>query len=1227
MKNFIIGIIISLTWISCVGDNIPKTSGNDDQIFRADSIKIKSNIEKYRLLLDQLNAPYKEKELLIKYFDTIDISAISYFENENALNKIKRYHIVNNLYHYSIIGSSTVSTKAFLILENPLIEFVEPNSIGHVSTNIPNDPGFPGLYGMHNTGQNGGMLDADIDAPEAWDHEKGNSSIIVGIIDSGIDYDHPDLLSNIWTNPGEIAGNGIDDDNNGYIDDIHGWDWAYDDNEPTDFCGHGTHVAGTVGAIGNNSEGVAGVCWQVKLMALKFLNDNNSGNVADAISAVEYATDNGATLTNNSWTTPSFSSSLKTAILNSNMIFVAAAGNGGPDNIGDDIDITPLYPASFDCDNIIAVAALDNNNNIATFSNFGATSVDVGAYGDDILSTKPDNATFLVFGSPGQGLSSDFYGIISGTSMASPQVAGLAALLYSDNTSLSWTEAKNTIMNTVVPVPDLNGITVTGGSINAYNALTNCNPCPNYDFIIAPTSSWNTHSSSHSVYDCIMYRLTVVNGHTYTFKTGCGDGATANYDTYLELYNSSCNLIDTDNDGCESNRSIVEWTPSFSGYAYLNVKGFTNAFGSYTLAFKMTDPIISLTPSSNDFGNEYVGQCTPSQTFILENIGGGMATGNVALSGTYSSHFQIISGDGPFSLSSGQSKMIYVSFCPNYSGGKTATLNANGDFPCNDAQSSLSGTGIPGPDIVLSPSSNDFDEVALNDCSSSYQFTLENVGVMTANGNLSLTGTDASQFEIISGGGPFTLSIGQSKVISVRFCPSSTGYKQANLYADGSYPCNDDQSNLSGDGVYGPEITLAPSSHDFGEETSNYCTPSYNFTLTNVGGSVATGIISLTGTDASQFEIVSGGGSFTLNDNQSQSIQVRFCPGTPGTKTCTLLVSGDYPCNSVSSELTGTGLEYGPCSYINSIEGCGSGNSGTYLGGGIGTWFNTSMNACGYPSPGIEGIYSFVAPFTGYYSIQVTSANGYVDYLWKSSYCSSSGWTCIEDVWTTGQYGSLPWTAGTTYYILLDDEDNAAGSHTFYINYPVPFSQLNLNNITIENGQTQCYDALQTITVAGDGTNFIVEEGGTLTLISGNKIEFLTGTQIDTGSHLESYITTTGQYCGSLTSSMMLATEMDLIHIEKEGVLSIYPDLNSTDLNIIHYPNPTTGKFYLEFQGCANNQEIIIEIYAMFGSRVSQEALIGRNMYEYSLEGEPDGVYLIRVITGNDIQTFRLIKQ
>jgi subtilisin family serine protease len=334
------------------------------------------------------------------------------------------------------------------------------------TTALPNDPRFDELWGLNNTGQAGGTPDADIDAPEAWDINTGDGSIIVGVIDTGVDYTHPDLVNNIWTNPGEIAGNGIDDDGNGYIDDYYGWDFAYDDNDPMDVFGHGTHVAGTIAAEGNNGIGVTGVNWDAQIMPIKFLNDDGSGSTFDAIQAVEYATLMGADLTNNSWGGGGYSQPLYDAIAASGeagQLFVAAAGNNGTDN-----DLNPSYPSSYDLDNIIAVAATGHQDQLAWYSQYGLTSVDLAAPGGSLDGVDAHNILSTI---PGND-----YDYFAGTSMATPHVAGAAALVWSEKPTLTAEQVKNYILGTVDLLPSLDGKVLTGGRLNLNQALLGPQP-------------------------------------------------------------------------------------------------------------------------------------------------------------------------------------------------------------------------------------------------------------------------------------------------------------------------------------------------------------------------------------------------------------------------------------------------------------------------------------------------------------------------------------------------------------------------------------------------------------------------------------------------------------------------------------------------------------------------------------------------------------------------------
>lgn len=368
---------------------------------------------------------------------------------------VRRYSLVPGLVH---VRSTLPTDRAIAALAaNPWVQYAEPDYVQRKTATTPNDTYFGLEWGMHNTGQDIrgviGTPDADIDLPEAWDITTGDPSFVIAVIDTGTQWSHPDLDGNIWSNPGEIAGNGVDDDGNGYVDDTRGWDFYADDNDPDDGDGHGTHTAGTVGAEGNNGQGVAGVNWRCRIMPLRFLGPAG-GATSDAVAALNYAADLGVKVSNNSWGGGGYSSSLYSAINASKSVghvFVAAAGNAGTNN-----DSSPFYPASYNLDNIISVAATDNRDNRASFSNYGATSVDLGAPGVDIASTYSGSS----------------YVWSSGTSMASPHVAGVAALVYQQNPGFTYSQVVGKILSTTRPVASLGGRCVTGGVLNAFAALS-----------------------------------------------------------------------------------------------------------------------------------------------------------------------------------------------------------------------------------------------------------------------------------------------------------------------------------------------------------------------------------------------------------------------------------------------------------------------------------------------------------------------------------------------------------------------------------------------------------------------------------------------------------------------------------------------------------------------------------------------------------------------------------
>lgn len=546
-------------------------------------------------------------------------------ERVGIKSRLKKSILFKNIHNIKILDRALSIEQAIAKLKsNPNVEHAEPNYIYRINF-TPNDPFFNQLWGLNNTGQTGGVYDADIDAVEAWDVQRGSQNLVVAVIDTGVDYTHEDLSLNMWINQFETL-DGIDNDLNGYVDDIYGINSITGSGNPMDDNGHGTHVSGTIGAVGNNGKGITGVSHYVKIMALKFLDSSGSGTTADAIECIQYIIDmknRGINIkfANNSWGGGGYSQFLYDSInelKNNNILFLAAAGNSSSDN-----DSKPFYPASYNIENIISVAATDHNDNLASFSNYGATSVDVAAPGVNIFSTLPgggyipkngdpffdnmesgsanwaaqpswsitaeqnytaggiyswsdspysryanytnssltskaidlsgftedltlgfwikgrlethydylyiemsgDGSSWMQIGSItgniaswtlknypipqdlktsnfrfrfrvytdysivydgvyidnigiGINLGSNNYGSYSGTSMATPHVTGLAALIGSEFQDYTYLDIKNTILSSVDSKPSLSGKVLTGGRINAYNAISLTTPPP-----------------------------------------------------------------------------------------------------------------------------------------------------------------------------------------------------------------------------------------------------------------------------------------------------------------------------------------------------------------------------------------------------------------------------------------------------------------------------------------------------------------------------------------------------------------------------------------------------------------------------------------------------------------------------------------------------------------------------------------------------------------------------
>lgn len=449
-----------LSVVLLAGLLIAGCSQKEDQL-QDDSVELKSASVKP-------NYEIVQNELIVKFKE--DVSA----EAQNAALVKINGKIKEKIYTNAMKDKG--DKQGLLLVSTPLqafdaiakakelteVLYAEPNYI-YQHTATSNDTYYTngslwGMYGSLSTPAN----QYGSQAATAWTAGKTGSNVVyIGIIDEGYMYNHEDLAANAGTNPGEIVSNGVDDDRNGYVDDIYGWDFDGNNNTVFDGVGddHGTHVAGTIGAVGGNGKGVAGVCWNVKLLSAKFLG-SRGGTTANAIKAVDYFTTlktKGVNIvaTNNSWGGGGFSQALMDAIVRANtagVLFIAAAGNSGTNN-----DVTASYPSGYGVANVISVASITSTGGLSSFSQYGATTVDLGAPGSGIYSTIPQKS--------GKNIVSS-YASYNGTSMATPHVTGAAALYASVNHGATATEIKTAILNSTIPTVSLFGKCVTNGRLN-----------------------------------------------------------------------------------------------------------------------------------------------------------------------------------------------------------------------------------------------------------------------------------------------------------------------------------------------------------------------------------------------------------------------------------------------------------------------------------------------------------------------------------------------------------------------------------------------------------------------------------------------------------------------------------------------------------------------------------------------------------------------------------------
>lgn len=459
-------ILLIVVMLSACGSHQDTTA--DKKSLKGASLSDKSFDKKEAVLSVAEKAPlesYVSGQLIVKFKDTVKGSEANKLHKSKGSTVLKTLGILETgrIELVQLPKDMDIKTAMQSYMADPNVEYAEPNYKRYIRSTIPNDTYFVRQWSLHNTGQMmNGTPGADIKAPLAWDYSKGSSSLVVAVIDTGVDYNHEDLYGRIWKNPSEDCNNKVDDDGNGYVDDCFGWNFVGKNNDPMDDHGHGTHVAGVIGAVTNNSLKIAGILWDVRIMPLKFLKADGDGTVADSIAAINYAVNMGARIINASYGFPEYSQAEYDSIANANkkgVLFVAAAGNESANN-----DFTPSYPCNYGLPNIISVAASDQNDNIASFSNFGPSKVDVAAPGVYILSHIPNN---------GFGLNQDFW---PGTSMAAPHVVGLAGLILTQpeyvSLGLSIYQARAFIEDYADVLPALASKIRTGGRINAYRSVT-----------------------------------------------------------------------------------------------------------------------------------------------------------------------------------------------------------------------------------------------------------------------------------------------------------------------------------------------------------------------------------------------------------------------------------------------------------------------------------------------------------------------------------------------------------------------------------------------------------------------------------------------------------------------------------------------------------------------------------------------------------------------------------
>ena len=765
-------------------------------------------------------------------------------------NVHRSFTLVEGLQVVRVPRGMTVKDAIERYQRDPAVLYAEPNWIvSHQAS--PNDPRFGEMWGLNNTGQSGGRADADIDAVEAWNLTTGSSNVVVAVIDTGVDCNHPDLAANMFRNTLDCNSNGIDDDGNGRIDDCVGIDAANNDSNPTDDNNHGTHVAGTIGAVGTNGVGVTGVNWNVRLMACKFLPATGSGSVGDAIECIEYVKlmkDRGVNIvaTSNSWGGGGFSQSLFDAIdahLQRGILFIAAAGNNSANN-----DTTPFYPAGYFLPNVISVAATTRTDALASFSNFGR---------HDRRSRRPGCRD-------PEHDAQQHLRVFSGTSMATPHVSGVAALLKAHDPTRDWRAIKNLILAGGDTIPAL-GNTITQKRLNAHGALT-CSNSPVFARRL-PIGASVTGTVGTAV-DLAALNINCASPNGNVVVTVEPGGQT------VTLLDDGLGTDQAAGDGIYTGR----WVPT--------------AVGTYTITFPGGDAI-----TAQVLGDYQMSQTAPSyRTIAGTNL-------NLDDDGT-----AFVAAPFPIPFGGGRFDGVFVSADGHVSFSSAFTAAANAALPtlqiptlvapwwddlfpvAGTAQNVFWGVlgSAPNRELVV-----EWRDVRLSACQASSTATIKfQVVFFEANDNVLFNYADTA-----AGGACAAADRGGSATVGLQ-----TSTDRAFQFSFDTQSLSDGLSLLWST-LPATRISVTPTSRNFGSVAIG-SSEDRIFTVQNLGG----GVVSGTATTSGRFSIVSGG-TYSVAAGQSHRVTVRFTPIAVGTSSASVSFSGGGGSNRA---VTGTGLAVSP---------------------------------------------------------------------------------------------------------------------------------------------------------------------------------------------------------------------------------------------------------------------------------------------------------------------------